>query len=106
MKLIIRVRGIESIDELRTRVVRRVHFALARLLTAGSRVAVALSDVNGPRGGRDKRVLIRVTTPGRPEVVIQEDGVDAAATVDRAVDRAARSCARVKERGNLGAAVR
>ena len=106
MKLVIRMRGIEAVEELRTRVVRRVHFALGRLLGAGSRVAVGVADVNGPRGGRDKRVLVRVTTPGRPEIVIQEDGVDAGATLDRAVDRAARTCARVKERGQLIAAGR
>lgn len=101
MKLTIRARAIEITDELRTVVMRRVRFSLTRLLTAESRVSVALADVNGPRGGCDKRVLVRVTSPGRQEVVIQEDGDDVIVAVDRAVDRAARTLARARDRARL-----
>lgn len=98
MKLTIRARAIELTNELRTVVIRRVRFSLTRLLTVESRVSVALADVNGPRGGCDKRVLVRVTIPGVPEVFIQEDGDDVVGAVDRAVDRAARALSRAKER--------
>lgn len=101
MKLTIRARKIDLTDELRTLVVRRVRFSLTRLLSADARVAVVLADVNGPRGGRDKRVLVRVATPTLPEVIIQEDGDDVAAALDRAVDRAARTCARARDRVRL-----
>ncbi len=101
MKLTIRARSIDLTEELRALVVRRVRFSLSRLLTAESRVSVALSDVNGPRGGCDKRVLVRVAVHGMPEVIIQEDGDDVAAAVDRAVDRAARTCARARDRARL-----
>jgi ribosome-associated translation inhibitor RaiA len=101
VKLTIRAREIELTNELRTVVIRRVRFSLTRLLTADSRVAVALSDVNGPRGGWDKRVLVRVTTARLPEVIIQEDGDDVIVAVNRAVDRAARTLARAKARLRL-----
>ena len=101
MKLTIRARSLELTEELRTRVIRRVRFALTRVLGADSRVSVTLADVNGPRGGRDKRVLVRVAAPGLPETIVQEDGHDVAAAVDRAVDRTARTCARARDRVRL-----
>lgn len=106
MKLTLRFRGVDLDEPLRTLLHRRVQLALDRLLGPGSRVALAMADVNGPRGGRDKRLVLRVLEPGLPEVVIQEDGDDVAATVDRAVDRAARTCARRRARLRTGVAPR
>jgi ribosome-associated translation inhibitor RaiA len=101
MKLTIRARSLDLTEELRALVARRVRFSLSRLLAADSRVSVALADVNGPRGGCDKRVLVRVAVPGLPDVIIQEDGDDVAVALDRAVDRAARTCARARDRARL-----
>lgn len=101
MKLTMRARGIDLTDELRLLVMRRVRFSLTRQVAPATRVSVALFDVNGPRGGRDKRVLLRVLEPGLTERVIQEDGDDLVTTLDRAVDRMARSCARERERARL-----
>lgn len=101
MKLSIRARRIELTEELRALVARRARFSLTRLLTAESRVSVALADINGPRGGCDKRVLVRVAVPGLPEIIIQEHGDDVVAAIDRAMDRAARTRARARDRVRL-----
>ena len=103
MRLMIRVRGIELADELREVVVRRVRFALSRLVPVQGRVDVTLADVNGPRGGLDKRCRIRVHGGGVPEVVVEETGADLRAVVDAAADRTTRSFARALARRRLEA---
>jgi putative sigma-54 modulation protein len=101
MKVDIRSRNLELTDELRALVIRRVRFSLGRMLTAQSRVSVTLADINGPRGGCDKRVLVRATGPGLPEVVIQADGVELVVALDMAMQRVARACARARDRVRL-----
>lgn len=56
----------------RARVEERVRSALGTVSSHIRDVAVVLSDVNGPRGGVDKRCLLRVRlAAGGPEVVTQ-----------------------------------
>ena len=77
---------------------RRVRFALGRFVARIRRVAIIVDDINGPRGGNDKRCRLRISlAPGGSVVVDDVDSTVEAATA-HAVDRAARAVARWLER--------
>jgi ribosome-associated translation inhibitor RaiA len=59
---------------------------------------VRLSDVNGPRGGEDKRCHIEVRLRGMPDVVIVDTEADLYVAIDRATERAGRALVRRLER--------
>lgn len=74
---------------------RRFRFALGRFGRRVKSLTVRLMDVNGPRGGIDKRCLvkIRLHAPNRL-IVIEEADTDAASAIHWAADRAGRAVAR------------
>ena len=77
--------------ELRTLTERRVRQALRRLAWLTPRVRVHLSDINGPRGGIDKRCQIEMTTNGGNPVVVTSLAGDWFSALHSALARAARS---------------
>ena len=84
-----RVHAVETDRGVRARTLRSVWRALARVGVHLIDVRVTLSDVNGPRGGLDKVCRVRVTLPGRRQVVVEERQRSFAAAADVAADRAA-----------------
>lgn len=68
---------------------RRLNFAFSAARGRIGDIAVRLSDLNGPRGGRDMLCQVAVTLPGRPGVIIKEVQEDMYTAIDRAVKRAA-----------------
>ena len=56
--------------QLRTLVMRRVRFTMRRLAWLVPCVRVQLSDVNGPRGGIDKRCQVELMTDDIGSVVV------------------------------------
>ncbi len=58
-------------DALRTHIERRLHFALSRFGARILHVAVRLEDINGPRGGVDKRCRIVVALAGAGHVQVE-----------------------------------
>lgn len=58
------------------------------------RLIVRLSDVNGPRGGEDKRCCIELRLKGLSDVMIEDTETDLYAAIDRAAERAARTLTR------------
>ena len=79
--------------------VRRVRFALRRLSWLVPRAKVQLSDINGPRGGIDKRCRIEIDAAGAQPVLVTALARDWRAAIDEAVSRAARTLMRVWRRG-------
>ena len=75
---------------------RRLRFALGRFAPRVRRVRALLEDVNGPRGGVDKRCAIEIQAPGGSLRVEVRDS-DFYVAVDRAADAAARKLARAEE---------
>ena len=57
-------------------------------------VLVRMGDVNGPKGGIDKRCHLTVRGPALPPTTIENVNVDAYAAVDLAVERAGQAVAR------------
>lgn len=74
---------------------RRLEYALGRVSSRVRSVTVRLTDVNGPRGGVDKKcaVAVRLARPKRL-IVIEDTDADTAIAIDRAADRAARAVVR------------
>ena len=60
MKIDIRSQGITVSDDLREHIERCVNFGLDWAEQDVNRVVISLSDINGPRGGNDKRAVICV----------------------------------------------
>jgi len=70
--------------------VRRVRFVMRRLTWLVSRAKVQLSDVNGPRGGVDKRCQVELNTDSSGTAVITSMARDWRSALEAALDRAAR----------------
>jgi len=77
---------------------RRVRFVLRRLSWLVPRARVQLSDVNGPRGGLDKRCQIELKTETAGIVVITAIDRDWRSALESALMRAARTLTRVWQR--------
>jgi putative sigma-54 modulation protein len=97
MKIQIRGRNVELTDVLRTRVERRLGFALGRFGERVVRVFLRFSDTNRDRGDLDKRCQIDVSLRPR-SVRVEHSDADLFVALDRAADRASRSVARALER--------
>jgi len=74
---------------------KRLEFALGRFAGRVRSLTVRLTDLNGPRGGLDKKCLIAVRL-NRPRhvIVIEDIDVDHNAVVSRAAERASRAVSR------------
>lgn len=68
--------------------VQRVRFALRRLSALVPRAKVRFSDVNGPRGGLDKRCQVELNTEAAGTVVIASLAHDWRAALDLSLRRA------------------
>lgn len=89
---------------MRVAVERRVRFVLRRISWRVPRADVQFSDVNGPRGGVDKRCQIELRTDGAGPVVVSSVAKTWRSALDDALARAARFVQRQWQR--IGAARR
>ena len=94
MQINILARHFPLTSALRNHAERRLRFALACCDDHIQRVVMRLSDINGPRGGEDKRCSLQVRLAGLPDVVIEDTEADLYVAIDRAVDRAGRTVVR------------
>jgi hypothetical protein len=78
--------------------VERVRFALRRLTALVPRAKVQFSDVNGPRGGVDKRCQVELNTDSAGTVVIASLARDWRTALDRSLTRATRVLTRSVQR--------
>ena len=94
MQTNIQARGFSLTDALETHVHNRIGFTFLHASNRVHRVHVRLSDLNGPRGGVDKRCLVEVRLEGLPVVIVEDVQSDMYTAIDRAVGRAARTVKR------------
>ena len=78
--------------------VERVRFALRRLTSFVPHAKVLFSDVNGPRGGVDKRCRVELKTDNAGTVVIASLARDWRTALDRSLGRARRVLTRSLQR--------
>ena len=94
MQIEIHAHGFTTTEALYEHVTKRLQHALGCCADRISRVMVRLSDINGPRGGVDKRCQIQVRLATLADVVIEDTQADLYVAIDRATERAARTVVR------------
>jgi putative sigma-54 modulation protein len=98
MEMRIRSQHMKVDSSLREAIALRLRAALSRLLERIRWVDVQLADINGPRGGVDKRCRITLRMEQRGTVVVEAQDEDLHAAVARASERVARAVVRAMER--------
>ena len=94
MKFVIKTKNFSLTDALRDHAERRLRFALTFCDDHINQIVVRLSDINGPRGGADKRCHLHVILTGLPDVVVEDTEADLYIAINRATDRAGRTVGR------------
>jgi len=90
MDLEIRGHNVAVTESIRDHIERRVDFALGRFHGRFSKVVVRLADVNGPKGGIDKRCRISVERDHARSIVVEHLDAQLESAVDQAVRRVGR----------------
>lgn len=98
MQLDIQTNGFTLTEGIRSYTTQRLQFALDRNDQQITHVSVHLADINGPRGGIDKRCKINLTLVGQNNIVIEDTEADLYVAIDRASERCARTLTRKLER--------
>jgi ribosomal subunit interface protein len=98
MQLDIKTNGFSLTDGIRNYATRRMQFALDRNDGHIMHVKLSLADINGPRGGVDKKCQISLALAGHNNIVIEDTEADLYVAIDRASDRCARTLARRLEK--------
>lgn len=98
MKIDLRFRGLEPSDSFREHVHRRVHSQMSRFGGAVRAVIVRIADVNGPKGGADKRCQVTLRGSRLRPLTIEDLSTDVYSALDTALERAARAAGREIER--------
>ncbi|MCC7537929.1 MAG: HPF/RaiA family ribosome-associated protein [Deltaproteobacteria bacterium] len=101
MRIDTRALTFEPTDAIREHTERRARFALGRFADRVRAVRVTIGDINGPKGGADKRATVVVQAYAGWRVVIEDTDVDAYAAVASALARAGRAVGRSLERQRL-----
>ena len=94
MKLTIRSRHVLLTPALRDLIQRRLELAFSRIALEIRSVHCTITDINGPRGGPDKQVRLRVRARSLGGLVVEHLGSDPLVTVSLAADRAERALLR------------
>ncbi|WP_320820480.1 HPF/RaiA family ribosome-associated protein [Thalassolituus sp.] len=98
MKIKIQARHVALTKDLKDYVKRRISYALGSRDDKIERIVVTLSDVNGPKGGEDKRCKVLIKLDGKNDIVIDDKQEHFHSAIDLAVDRASRAVSRRIER--------
>lgn len=84
--------------QLREESLQRVRFVLRRVSSFVPHARVQLSDINGPRGGVDKRCQVELKTDNAGTVVISSIANDWRTALERSLRRAVRTLTRSMQR--------
>ena len=94
MQIQIHADDFDLTEGLRNHIAKRLAYALNHGRDLVSRIVVRLSDVNGPRGGVDKRCGIEVRLKGASVITIDDTQADLYVAIDRAAERTGRTLER------------
>ena len=91
MQMEIQARDFPLTKALGSYIKRRINFVLSSRYDQIQCIIVRLSDINGPRGGIDKRCQIQISLPRLADIVVEDTESDLYVAIDRATDRAGRT---------------
>lgn len=94
MQVDIQTTGFLLTDSIKNYTIAHMRFALNRNDALIMRTRVWLADINGPRGGVDKRCQIELKLAGQNNIVIEDIEADLYVAIDRASERCMRTLAR------------
>ena len=94
LHLSIRSHGFTLTQAIRDYTERWLRFALSHAAGRVTTITVVLSDINGPRGGRDKCCRVRIGVRDQQVMVINDIQHNLYYAIDHAADRAARAVSR------------
>jgi ribosomal subunit interface protein len=99
MRITVRAVRVEIGDDVRGCIERRLRFALGRFGRRVVSVRVRLEDLNGSRGGWDKRCSLSARLNGAPALRVEETHKDLYPAIDRAAGRLDRAVTKEITRG-------
>lgn len=91
MQIEIQARDFQMTEALSSYIERRIQFVLGNRFDQIQRIGVRLKDINGPRGGADKRCQVHLSVPGLHDILIEDTETDCYVAINRAIDRAGRT---------------
>lgn len=94
MRIDLQCEGIETPAGLRDYIAKRMGFAIGRFQEHIRWARVKVADVNGPKGGVDKRCVVMLRMRNLPDVVFAITQFDVRVAVDQAADRVAQILSR------------
>lgn len=95
--LAVRTSGLALAPDERERIAARVGRRLGKFALHIERATVRLDDINGPKGGTDKRCRIKVTLSGRPSLVVEKRGESVQEAFTSAIDAMQRAVRKALE---------
>ncbi len=98
MRTNLTVKGVEKTATLNRLLDHKLHYAFDRFGHWVGEIALAIEDLNGPKGGVDKRCRVAITVPRHRSVIVEDRGEDLLAVVSHAIDRAALALSRLRDR--------
>lgn len=96
MRLHVTARGVTVDPSLESLMQHKLHYALDRFGPWVQTVEVALEDLNGPKGGVDKRCRMTVSVPRQRDVVVEGRGDELTNVVTEVIDRTALALDRLR----------
>jgi len=97
----IRVIGADLDSQDRDLIARKIGRQLRKFVSSIERTTVRVFDANGPRGGRDQVVQIKVVLSGQPSVVVEEQDAAFQSAFNRAIKAAALGVRRSVQRRRI-----
>ena len=91
MKVDIQARDFSLTDSILSYTRERIYFLLGSRFDQIQRISVWISDVNGPKGGIDKRCQVRISLPRLKDIYVDDVQSDLYVAIFRATDRASRT---------------
>lgn len=89
MRIDLQCEGIEGRQGLRDYVAQKMRAAIGHFRDHIQWARIKVADVNGPRGGVDKRCVVQLRLRHRPDVIFAITELEARSAVDRAAERVA-----------------
>lgn len=90
-----------SSPALRDYLAKRIGTAFSFASHKNAAISVRLSDLNGPRGGRDKLCQVSVLIPGQVEIMVKDVEENIYTAVDCAIRKAAYRAAQILKRRRM-----